>query len=175
MQEPDSCLGKPVTGLQTMLRTVAARESALPNVIPDGIYGAETMRCVQAFQNSRGLPATGIADYTTWTALCAAFEAALVELSPAEPLWIALPPEGKLRKGHEGPCVLLLQAMLHALAAQFANLPSCAVSGLYTDQTVASVLALQAACDLQQTGEVDKSLWRLLTGLFAQLPACAAS
>ena len=38
---------------------------------PDGFYGERTPAAVQAFQRSRGLPATGDVDCATWQAMLA--------------------------------------------------------------------------------------------------------
>ena len=85
-------VGKAVTSLQTMLRMIARCRDGLPSVIPDGIYGQQTVRAVKAFQRQAGLPATGTTDYETWNAVRAAFAAARVELEPAAPLELVMPP-----------------------------------------------------------------------------------
>ena len=65
-------LGRSVTSLQTMLRVIALQDSSCPMVIPDGIYGEQTAKAVTVQQKRAGLPQTGITDYATWQAICAA-------------------------------------------------------------------------------------------------------
>lgn len=171
MREPAYYIGKPVRSLQTMLRTVAIQGNTLPTVVPDGIYGAETMRSVQAFQKSHCLPPTGITDLHTWQAITAEFERARIETSPAEPLVISLSPNEAIAPDSNSPYVLLLQAMLHTVSGYYENLTDCHLCGRYDDATEAAVMCLQRAADLPETGVCDKQLWRLLTGLYTQVTA----
>jgi peptidoglycan hydrolase-like protein with peptidoglycan-binding domain len=62
-------LGQPVRGLQRMLRTLALPSGPDTALIPDGIYGQNTLAAVLRFQQGAGLPATGITDLRTWTAI----------------------------------------------------------------------------------------------------------
>ena len=39
MNDADFYIGKPIRSLQTMLRVIAAADEAIPQVVPDGIYG----------------------------------------------------------------------------------------------------------------------------------------
>ena len=59
---------QPVRNLQQMLHDLHAQ----PSVTPDGYYDKRTEAAVFAFQKAHDLPATGIVDYATWCALCAA-------------------------------------------------------------------------------------------------------
>ena len=70
-------VGQPIRCLQFMLRTLAAKNPALKSVIPDGIYGADTMQAVSAFQKEAGLPVTGVTGRTTWDAVRDAYEVSL--------------------------------------------------------------------------------------------------
>ena len=58
--------GKPIRSLQTMLRVIASVDSEEAHIIPDGIYGPQTMQAVSRFQRRHGIPVTGITDQTTW-------------------------------------------------------------------------------------------------------------
>lgn len=42
MNDADFYIGKPIRSLQTMLRVIAAADEAIPQVVPDGIYGPDT-------------------------------------------------------------------------------------------------------------------------------------
>ena len=61
--------GDAVRQLQTLL---LAAGFALPKYGADGIFGAETLAALTAFQTARGLAADGIAGETTWPALLTA-------------------------------------------------------------------------------------------------------
>ena len=56
MNDADFYIGKPIRSLQTMLRVIAAADEAIPQVVPDGIYGPDTEAAVTAFQARSGLP-----------------------------------------------------------------------------------------------------------------------
>ena len=46
MRPEESFIGQPIRSLQTMLRTIAEDKAGYQSVIPDGIYGPETMSAV---------------------------------------------------------------------------------------------------------------------------------
>ena len=166
MRDPAYYIGKPVESLQTMLRVVAKQDGTLPKPIPDGVYGAETMRAVTAFQRSSGLPPTGVTDLTTWAAVREAYRAARIEAAPAAPLWIALSPQQRIEPGSDCLYMTLIQAMLHTVAIVYGNLPDCTLCGICDEQTVQAVKGIQELCGMPQTGCIDKAFWRHLVGLY---------
>lgn len=161
-------LGKPVTSLQAMLRVISFTDPALPRLIPDGIYGKQTMEAVSAFQKQHGLPRTGITDYATWEAVCTCYREAKVRVEPAEPLCLHWPMDMVLRQGSDNLHVLLLEAMLRGICQVYGNLPDCDLSGVFDDKLCRAVKGLQAVCGMEQTGLVDKALWQQLCGLYSQ-------
>lgn len=58
--EPSYYVGRPVESMQTMLRFAAEGNNRLLPVVPDGVFGPNTMAAVTAFQRYYGLPATGV-------------------------------------------------------------------------------------------------------------------
>lgn len=48
--EPSNLVGRPVESMQIMLRVVAEGNDRLIPVVPDGIFGRNTMAAVTAFQ-----------------------------------------------------------------------------------------------------------------------------
>ena len=71
MRPGESFVGQPIRSLQTMLRVIAERDDRQPTIIPDGIYGPDTMTAVSAFQRNHGMPITGVADQDTWESIVA--------------------------------------------------------------------------------------------------------
>ena len=53
MRPPESFIGQPIRSLQTMLRVLAEYDESYLPMIPDGIYGPETMAAVTHFQRKR--------------------------------------------------------------------------------------------------------------------------
>ena len=92
MRPEESFIGQPIRSLQTMLRVISEDDVRYPTIIPDGIYGQQTVNAVSVFQRQHGLPVTGIADQTTWEAITAAYEPALVRVDAAEPIRVTLNP-----------------------------------------------------------------------------------
>ncbi|MGN0495053.1 MAG: peptidoglycan-binding protein [Lachnospiraceae bacterium] len=58
--------GEKVRMIQQQLNRIARNYPAIPTVAEDGIYGENTKRAVEVFQNIFNLPVTGIVDYPTW-------------------------------------------------------------------------------------------------------------
>lgn len=161
-------VGRAVTSLQTMLRTIAMSGREIPTVIPDGIYGPATGEAVRVFQKTEGLPVTGITDFATWKAIRKAYASAKVEMSPAAPLEPVLLPNQVMTEGSDNLHVLLVQAMLHILSEIYGNMDSCALSGIWDAETEKAVKCLQKTCGMQETGIFTKELWQMLAGLYHQ-------
>ena len=73
MNTPFNYVGQPIRSLQTMLRTLAHADETLLKLVPDGIYGPNTVQAVREFQRQNGLPVTGETDNTTWNKLVAIY------------------------------------------------------------------------------------------------------
>lgn len=162
MRPPESFVGQPVRSLQTMLRIIATHHDDLPSVIPDGIYGQQTVNAVSAFQRKAGLPVTGIANQDTWEAVVSAYQPALIHVSPAEPLQIILETNQVIRTGEDHHSIYLLQAMLIAMARDYGSIPEPSISGVLDGATSESIIAFQQLSGLETTGELDKLTWKHL-------------
>ena len=53
MRPGESFVGQPIRSLQSMLRVIAEEDPSHMRLIPDGIYGPETVRAVSLFQRTR--------------------------------------------------------------------------------------------------------------------------
>lgn len=162
MRPTESFVGQPVRSLQTMLRVIAENDDTLPSVVPDGIYGKDTVRAVSALQRKSGLPITGVADQNTWETIVALYESALIEVDEAEPLHIILNPGQVIRKGKSHPNVYLVQAMLIVLSEAYESITPPSMSGTMDIPTSDSISRFQELNLLPVTGELDKNTWRHL-------------
>ena len=171
MRPNESFVGQPVRSLQTMLRVIAQNDDRLPSVVPDGIYGSDTVNAVSAFQRRSGLAVTGVADQITWDAIYAAYEPALTEVTEAEPLNIILNPGQIIRQGEKHPNVYLVQAILAVLAEVFASITAPESTGVLDIPTSNSLSQFQQLNLLPVTGELDKTTWKHLA---LQYPLAAA-
>ena len=145
-----------------MLRVIAEHDQRQPSVIPDGIYGSNTTTAVSAFQRRAGLPVTGIADQTTWEAVVAAYEPALVEVGQARPIEVILNPGQIIRKGEHHPNVYLAQAILTVLSETYFAITPPSHSGTIDIPTSNAIASFQELSLLPATGELDKHTWKHL-------------
>jgi peptidoglycan hydrolase-like protein with peptidoglycan-binding domain len=58
--------GPSVRQMQEQLNAISNVYSVVPKVAVDGAYGSQTAEAVKQFQQTFGLPATGIVDFPTW-------------------------------------------------------------------------------------------------------------
>lgn len=162
MRPPESFLGQPIRSLQTMLRVLAEDSPEYLPVIPDGIYGQETMSAVTAFQKNHGLPPTGITDQKTWESIAAEYEPALIRRDSAHPLYIVLNPGQIIRKGEQHPNVYLIQAILAVLSDTYESIGRPESTGILDEATSDALASFQMLSGLPMTGHLDKITWRQL-------------
>ena len=162
MNPPESFHGQPIRSLQTMLRVLAENDENYVPIIPDGIYGPETVRAISTFQRRHGLPVTGVTDQDTWEAVVARYEPALVEQDAAHPLYIVLNPSQVIRKGERHPNLLLAQAMLAVLSELYESIGCPSHSGILDNATEDALASFQALSGLPMTGHLDKHTWKHL-------------
>lgn len=162
MRPAESFVGQPIRILQSMLRIIAENDPLQPSVIPDGIYGPQTVTAVSAFQRRNGLPITGVTDQTTWDRIVAAYGPALVAVGPVQPLEIILEPGQIIRRGEHQANLYLVQAMLIVLSQAYGSITAPAVTGTLDIPTASALSAFQTLNQLPATGELDRNTWRHL-------------
>lgn len=163
MRPAESFVGQPVRSLQTMLRTISERYTELPTLIPDGIYGPQTMRAVTAFQRRAGIPITGVTDLLTWNTVVAEFLPASTQQIMAAPIQALLGPSQVITAGEYSPYLYLAQAMLLAFARECRVFPAPPVTGILDPDTAKALRSFQKLSGLPATGDLDKITWKHLT------------
>ncbi|MCQ2420026.1 MAG: peptidoglycan-binding protein [Clostridia bacterium] len=166
MTERDFYIGKPIRSLQVMLRTIAKAEGKPPAVVPDGIYGEDTVKAVSAFQSAHRLPVTGQTDNQTWNMIADCYTKQAPLVLPPEPMHILWQPMQVIRPGEQNIHLYIIQAMLLALYQIYPELPEVRVSGSLDEATEAAVLWLQEKAGLEKTGVIDQILWSYLTKFY---------
>ena len=166
MRPAESFIRQPIRSLQTMLRVLAEDDQALPTVVPDGIYGQQTILAVSAFQRKYDLPVTGVTDQNTWDAIVRAYEPALIRVGKAQPIEILMEPGEIFRIGDQDPHLYLLQAILQYLSTQDPQITPPTNSGILDDPTSEALAAFQLLAGLPPTGELDKITWKYLVHQF---------
>ena len=162
MRPQESFVGQPIRSLQTMLRVIAEDDSSHPTVIPDGIYGQETMNAVSYFQRKHGLPVTGVTDQDTWDAVTSYYEDALIRVDEAYPIFVILEPGQEIRRGERNPNVYLVQAILKVMSEAYDSVSSPSMTGILDEITADSLSSFQALARLPMTGNLDKKTWKQL-------------
>ena len=162
MRPAESFVGQPIRSLQTMLRVIAEDDPSHIRIIPDGIYGPETMSAVSLFQRKHGLQVTGITDQPTWEAIVAAYEPALIRIDEAQSVDIILNPGQVIRRGERHPHVHLIQGMLAVLSDVYDSVSRPSFTGILDGPTSQSLSSFQYLNGLPMTGELDKYTWKHL-------------
>ncbi|MBQ6890424.1 MAG: peptidoglycan-binding protein [Oscillospiraceae bacterium] len=160
MRPEESFVGANVRSLQTMLRVISEHDTRLPIIIPDGIYGQDTINAVSAFQRTNSLPVTGITDQATWEAIASAYDLALIYRDKPEPIQVLFEPGQIIRLGEYNANIFLLQAMLAFLATQEKTISSPGISGTLDSATSEAISAFQLLAGLETTGELDRLTWK---------------
>lgn len=162
MRPPESFVGQPIRSLQTMLRVIAESDTTLPSVVPDGIYGQQTVTAISAFQRKYGLPATGITDQRTWDTIAAVYEPALIQVDEAQPLYIILDPLEVITENQQHPNIYVVQGMLQVFALAYEGMVAPSVTGILDIPTVQALRSFQEQSGLPMTGQLDKQTWKQL-------------
>lgn len=170
MKPAESFVGQPIRSLQTMLRVLAEHNEQYKTLIPDGIYGPETLSAVRIFQQHNRLPITGVTDQLTWEAVVEAYELALVEVTLPQTLQVLLNPNASIVAGDHGPIVYLAQVILTVLAENYHCLPKPAINGHLDGATQDALEVFQQLNGLPVTGALDRHTWRHLA---LQFPAAS--
>ena len=164
-EREQNLLGRPVRSLQQMLRTIHFFDASVPQLIPNGVFDAETERALMAFQRNNGLPATGQADYATWTALVSAYRAAERALAHAIPLRVVFQRGQTIGPEEQHMHLYPYQAALAALSTVL-DVPTLTVTGTNDHACQTATRWLQQRAGLPSDGVVDKATWDALSCLY---------
>ena len=162
MRPVESFVGQTIRSLQTMLRVIAENDPRHETIVPDGIYGPETISAVSAFQRLHGLQVTGITDQPTWEAIVAQYKPALINIDEAQPIEVILNPNQLIRRGERHPVIYLTQGILAVLSEVHQSIAAPGMNGILDTATADSLSSFQQLHSLPMTGELDKQTWQLL-------------
>lgn len=152
-----------VAEIQRMLRFLSFIDNEIPRIIPDGIYGPETTKAVEAFQRLRGLDVTGSVDRLTWDTLVRDYRQGVAQGS----LELLKPRvENAIYLGSKEEVVMLIQLILRGMARDFINLGAPPLSGVYDNDTRNAVAVIQTLALIEPTGMVDSETWNLMAKVY---------
>lgn len=170
MRPPESFVGQPIRSLQTMLQVIAQNDESYTSVIPDGIYGPETMQAVAVFQRKHMLPVTGITDLATCEAIVPIFDRSLAKQDAAVPIEVVWNPGIVILRGESHPNLFLAQGMLAVLSDVYHSVSKPSMTGVLDNITADSLASFQMLVGLPITGNLDRGTW---THLSQQYPMAA--
>ena len=156
--------------IQYFLNLIAEFNNFIPTVEIDGIYGPATVESVKAFQQSQGLPESGVVDRQTWDALYSRYTSLVAGL-PADfrGTGAAIYPGTPLRRGMNGDSVRLLQTYLMKIAEYNTNIPQTSATGYFGPETERAVIAFQREYGLPPRGIVGLSTWNAIAEQYNDL------
>ena len=146
--------------LQSYLYAISMFDKNIPQILPDGVYDADTRAAVEAFQRTYGLPVTGDTDSATWNRIAAIYRdyldgaPAAYHVFPSRSFTACI--------GDSGEVVYIIQAMLWKAAAWYDNMPKVSVCGEFDEATASAVRAFQQRSGLPDSGTVDCLTWNML-------------
>lgn len=166
MNTPANYVGQPIRSLQTMLRTIAHADETLLKIVPDGIYGPNTVQAVREFQRQNALPSPVKRTTRRGTNSSRSIPSKARPSCPPRRSRSAGRRTARLPPGSRNSHLFLIQSMLQALARFYVNAPVLTVTGVHDAPSVAAVKWLQRLAALPQTGEIDQTTWAYLSGLY---------
>ena len=170
MPTPNQNQQEAVRNLQRYLRQLYFSED-LPETPIDGVFDDATEASLRAFQRSRGLPETGVADQKTWELLFDAYRAALTlsALPVGVDLFPVYPQGAALSMGSQGFAVTTLQYLLQELTHTYDEPLSVPLDGVFGVQTQEAVRAFQIRNALPPNGIADLLTWNRIADQYNTL------
>ncbi len=162
--------GTEVSALQYYLNFIAEFNNFIPSVNIDGIYGPATANAVRAFQQSVGLPQTGIVDESTWNAIFSSYTTKYNSLPEEYRTGGAAPYPGSILSiGSSGDAVRTLQEFLNLIATTYPEIPTVSVTGYFGPETQEAVLAYERVFGLPERGFVNALVWQSIAEQYSVL------
>lgn len=157
---------KHIYDLQNALYHLSLLDRELPRVVPDGIFGPETSKCVRYMQRRHGLSETGRVDHETWGLIFSQYTHHMEQ--NGTPLAIKTFPAGPLHieKGHVGAGVGMAQVMLWELSRHFKNIKAVPFTMTYDAPMIEQMHKVQRLSGLTENDVLDNKTWNALTTLY---------
>ncbi|MBQ7109254.1 MAG: peptidoglycan-binding protein [Clostridia bacterium] len=168
LSEGDRGIG--VETLQYFLNFIAEFNNFIPSVQMDGIFGPSTAAAVRAFQQSAGLPQTGVVDEVTWNSIYSSYITKYNSLPEDYRSSGVIPYPGRLLAlGVSGDDVRTLQEFLAFISKTYPEIPTVSVTGYFGPETQAAVLAYESTFGLPERGFVNAPVWASIAEEYSTL------
>ena len=151
---------------QSYLRNIGRLDSDISNVVPDGIFAAETTEAVKSFQKKYGLEETGIINLETWELIKNKNSEAVFTASEPVQIVRITKEDLPLIKGMDHPLVYTLHLMLNNVAERYDNFTPLPLQSLFDENTEREVRRWQRVISHTESGQVDKVTWNNLAEFY---------
>ncbi len=146
----------------------------VPSVIEatfDGSFGPGTTNAVRSFQQTYGLPETGVVDRATWDRMEEVYFGIVSEIDYEFFGGRILPFPGRvLREGIEGNDVRVLQEYLNYISMTYPEIPRVNVDGSFGPSTAEQVRAFKELFDIPGTPDrVNAPAWNAIASIYDDL------
>lgn len=164
-------IGPYVRVAQVMLNRIGDNYPAIPKVQPvNGVFTAAMEESVRSFQGIFNLTADGIIGRSTWYMMVQLHNSVL-RLSELVSLgqtyyFVDFTYTAPTTYGQSGSQVSLLQYLLSMLSQFYVTIPFVTIDGVFGNDTLQAVLALQRDAGLPETGVVDEATWLALVNRY---------
>lgn len=149
--------GRDVARLQYLLGYIGLFYTQITPPALDGIFGAGTENALRQFQQTFGLPETGVADADTWAKLYEVYNNILTLVTPE--LGAQGFPGTPLRRFSNGENVRLMQTYLNRISDDYPTIPKVDADGIFGPATENAVRAFQRRFFLEPTGVINAETW----------------
>lgn len=163
----EGSVGEDVVIIQSELNLISQNYPAIPKINPrDGIFGPQTRRAVEKFQEIFNLPVDGVVGKATWYKLVALYTGIkrLSELnSKGQQIFgVSFSYPDAISLDDRGEKVETAQFMLSVIGEFYSNLPTIAVDGIFGEATLSAVRQFQQNNNLPVTGVIDAQTWEVM-------------
>lgn len=155
-----------IESLQMMLRNIAGEYDNIPTVIPDGIFGSDTLESVQAFQQHFGLVPDGVVNFETWNKIVEISD--LVDAANNNGRLVLAYNESNrdILPGETVTELYVIQAMMKALSKENAGFDDIVITGIHDVPSVNAVKKIQLVTGLEDDGIITVEFYDNLTHLY---------
>ena len=160
-----------ITNLQRYLRRLSYEGLEGYRVPIDGIFDTATRNALIRFQQSVGLPETGVADKLTWDTLFEEYSQAVRDEKESRGLFFfpTYPENYEVTPGEAWLLVNIIQLLLLELRAVYGIFEDITESGVYDKATEDAIREFQRINLLPETGRVDETTWNRIVREYSNL------
>lgn len=155
-----------VQSLQMMLRNIATEYDDVATVVPDGIFGAQTLESVQSFQQKFGIIPTGVVDFDTWNKIVEVSDNVTKINSPGRLFLGFNESNNDILPGQTALELYVIQAMMKAVSYKILGMSDVDITGTHDMQSVSAVRKLQNSMGIDDDGIITLEFYNNLTHLY---------